>query len=172
MLAFIKNCAAVVRQKVDKRWVLRGTSVVIIATSLLSSVGAFGQEPSTPIGTKGLYIIFLSSHCHQASMRDSPTAAADVAARLGIAAIELAVVDRACSTFLSQEQDLRSEAIQRHQAAIAGGKDLDIATVRSFTERREAIAVASIQQIRSQLGPKSYVALDYFITTVLSGLIK
>jgi hypothetical protein len=172
MLAFIKNCATVVRQGVGKRWIFRGTSVAILAANLLNSVGALAQEPSTPIGTKGLYIVFLSSHCHQASMRDSPAAAADVAARLGITSIELAVVDRACSTSLSQEQDLRSEAIRRHQAAIAGGKDLDIATVRSFTERREAIAVASIQQIRSQLGPKSYEALDHFITTVLSGLVK
>ena len=160
------------RHKVGKRWVFRGTTAVIVAANLLNSAGALAQEPSAPIGTKGLYIVFLSSHCHQASMRDSPTAAADVAARLGITTIDLAVVDRACSTFLSQEQDLRSEAIQRHQTAIAAGKDLDIATVRSFTERREAIAVASIQQIRSQLGPKSYEALDHFITKVLSGLIK
>ena len=172
MLAFRKNCTTVVRQRAGKRSVFLGTSVVIVAAILLNGGDALAQAPSTPISTKGLYIVFLSSHCQQASMRDSPTAAADVAARLGITTIDLAVVDRACSTFLSQEQDLRSEAIQRHRAAIAGGKDLDIATVRSFTERREAIAIASIQQIRSQLGPRSYEALDHFITKVLSGLIK
>lgn len=151
--------------------VIRITLFAAIFVAGLVAQGIPGLSAPDPAA---ISIAFFSSHCQDAanSGMAKGSVVGAMAAGAGIKTAEVSTLDQACADFLSSDKILRDEALRAHANARAAGKNLDLATVKSFTRRRAAIAVAALATLRSHLSSESANGLDRYLTVVLAGSMR
>ncbi|MEQ1949164.1 MAG: hypothetical protein ABL995_18370 [Bryobacteraceae bacterium] len=122
-------------------------SLLVFTLIPLTGQGLAGSDLGDPTA---VYIAFLTMHCQAAAPNGqvgSVRPATETASRLGVQPDEVMLFDRACLAYLDKEAKLRDEALRRHHEAEAAGNAVDIVTVKSFTDRRAALAASVLANL-------------------------
>ncbi len=126
------------------------------------------SQGKAPILQSDLYILFLTQHAADALRRASGGAGADtaaVASRLHLSAAEVGILDHVASAFVGQDRRLADEARNYHRAALSSSGAPAPLVVHSFTQRREALAVAAVSDIQRQISPQAFQSLRSYLNT-------
>jgi hypothetical protein len=153
--------------------------VCLLVSVAQSAATSSVPEEASQIGLltqTDLYIIFLHLQASDARARASenyrgPTLDSR-AARLGIGLGEIDRVDGAANAFVVEDKALRQEAIAYMQKQRAARQPDDPSIIRSFTARREALAIAAFAKLKGQLAPESLLGLQQFLDSKLRPSIK
>ena len=112
------------------------------------------------------YISFLHFHSITVWRQTSEATNLNVVARaerLRIESVDMSILDQVALEFAKQEGLLREEARRYHATTQARGDIVDPAIVRSFSDRRKALASDAFRNLKTKFSPESYVGLHAFL---------
>ncbi|HEX5430971.1 MAG TPA: hypothetical protein VFW83_03330 [Bryobacteraceae bacterium] len=161
----------------------RSTHARWIAALLILIIPVIGQSAPTslrakageadghhPIARPTLYTLFLTDRA--ASLGSGDGTASDRAAALHVTVADIHLIDKTAADFAAKDRSLRSEALRYLRNMQKRHQPQDPRVVRSFTERRAALAVASFAVLRSELAPANYTALQRYLDSDFSKSIS